>query len=374
MKRKSTRRDFLKGRSAADAVSDAVHEAVDAAFPGDQAPPAAQRPPVAGGFLVHVSRRAMACQFEVRVNAGQYPHDTESALAALDLVDTLEEQMSIFRDTSQLCHINRTASQGPVEVEARLFELLEMAMQLYAETDGAFDLTSAALWEVWGFARRAAAVPTEEQLAEALGRVGGHLVRLDAQRRTIQLDKPGVQLNLGSIGKGYALDRCADLLLQAGIEDFLFHGGNSSVLARGAQFMTKGCLPKDRSQGWIVGVRHPLRPDRRLAEIRLCDRALATSGSWAQSFVHRGRRYGHIIDPRTGHPAEGVLSATAIAPTAALADALSTAFYVLGPDKTVEYCEKRPEIAALLACPVRHSGGVEIRSVGFAEAEIKLLG
>ena len=116
-----------------------------------------------------------------------------------------------------------------------------------------------------------------------------------------------------------------------------------------------------------------MRPERRLAEIRLRDRALATSGSRTQSFVHGGRRYGHILDPRSGRPAEGVLSATAIAPAAALADALSTAFYVMGPQPALDYCRTHPEIATLLVCPVRHSGGFEIRSAGLAEDELRLL-
>ena len=368
MKRTSSRRDFLRGKSAADAVADALGKALPGGGPADAEKPAEE----GGGYLIHVARRAMACEFEFRFNAGQYEDATEVALEALDLVEALEDQMSIFRETSELCHINRSAAREPVEVEPGLFGLLQLAQRLHGETDRAFDLTSSALWEVWGFARRAGTVPSRRQLAEARRRVGSQLVELDVERRTVRFRREGIQLNLGSLGKGYALDRCAEKLQQADIGDFLLHGGHSSVLARGARATTKDSSPEDVSLGWSVGVRHPLRPDRRLAEIRLCDRALATSGSWAQSFVHGGRRYGHILDPRSGRPAQRVLSATVVAPSATLADALSTAFYVMGPQAALDYCRGRPEIATLLVCPVRHSGGIEIRTAGLGDDQLTL--
>ncbi len=326
----------------------------------------------AGGcYVIEVSRRAMACQFEVHLNAGQYEQGTEVALEALDLVDALEDQMSVFRENSEVCCINRTAAAGPVEVEPRLFELLGLAMRLYGETDGAFDLTAEPLWEAWGFARRAGTLPSDAQLAEALQNVGSRLVELDAQRRTIRLLRQGVRLNFGGLGKGYALDRCAEVLLRAGVEDFLIHGGHSSVLARGARAMAAAST-SNAPGSWSVGVRHPLRPNRRLAEVRLRDRALATSGSRIQSFMHAGRRYGHILDPRTGQPADGVLSATAIAPTAAEADALSTAFYVMGPQATLDFCQSHTETAAVLVCAARHDGGVEIQTAGLADEDFSI--
>lgn len=372
MKRKGSRRDFLKGKSAANAMTDAMADTIRSAAAtngsGDEASSA-----VGESYFVRVTRQAMACEFEVRFSAGKYDRGTELALAALDLVETLEDQLSVFRESSEICRINRTAAEGPVEVEARLFTLLETAMQLHDETDGALDLTSGPLWEAWGFARREGAVPDEKQLAEALQRVGHHRVRLDPENRTIQFSKPGVELNLGSVGKGYALDRCAEVLVEGGVDSFLIHGGGSSVVARGSPVTLGDRSPEKDRIGWEVGIVHPLRPERRLAKLRLTDRALATSGSWAQSFVHQGRRYSHILDPRSGRPAEGILSATVVAPTATLADALSTALFVLGPDKALEFCRNRPEIGVVLACPVRHSGGVEIRTVGLPDEEVTYL-
>lgn len=377
MARKSTRRDFLQGRSAADAAADLGQRAAEKAACG--------KPPVdAGGrsYLIHVTRRAMACEFEVTLNAGQYEGGTAAALDALELVSDLEEQMSVFRPESEISRLNRTAAGDPlgaaaVPVEPRLFELLQLAWQISKETDGALDVTSGPLWKAWGFARREGAMPSDEELADALGRVGAGLVELVAEHRSIRFLKPGVELNLASIGKGYALDRSAESLLAAGVRDFLLHGGQSSVLARGRRMEParpgKPAAAPEQPSGWVVGLRDPVRPNIRLAEIRLVDQALATSGSARQYFRHQGRRYGHIIDPRNGQPAEGVYSATVVAPTAALADALATAFCVMGPESAISYCHERPQLAVVLVCPGPQGSGVQLHSAGFEEGRLDIL-
>lgn len=368
MTHKSHRRDFLRGKLAADALADAVQGALPE---GGPAAAAAGRP--GGDYLLRIGRRAMACEFEVCLNAGDNPRGTELALNALDLVETLEEQLSYFRETSELARINSLAAVEPVEVEPRLFTLLELAIEIFRETAGAFDITSTPLWEAWGFARRAGAVPSEENLAAALACVGSQHVELDATRRTIRFQRPGMRLNLGSLGKGFALDRCAEYLAGEGLNNFLLHGGYSSVLAKGSDATLQAAAPAGTLAGWTVGIRHPLRSERRLAELRLRGRAISTSGSVAQAFWHQGRRYGHILDPRSGHPADALLSATAIADNATLAEALSTAFYVMGPEPALEYCRQRPAVAAVLLCPARRSGGVEILSAGLAEEELTVL-
>jgi thiamine biosynthesis lipoprotein len=314
----------------------------------------------------------MACDFEVCLNAGQYETDTVTALKALDLVEQLEDKLSVFREASEVSSINRAAAEHPVKVEPGLFSLLQLAVKLYEETGGAFDITSAPLWKAWGFARRAGAIPDDDQLAEARTRVGSHLLQLDPTAGMIRFCKPGVELNLGSIGKGYALDRAAEVLATAGIEDFLFHGGQSSVLARGSRIGEVSDSSAEPEGGWLVGLPHPLRHGFRLGEIRLRGRALATSSSGLQYFRHQGKRYGHVLDPRTGWPAEGVLSATALAPSAAMADALSTAFYVMGPEEAEQYCQTRPELAAILVCPPPRGPGIEVVSIGLEEDEIHL--
>jgi thiamine biosynthesis lipoprotein len=358
MARKGSRRDFLRGASAADAVGDAV----DRVLPGEDESGGA-RAPSRGCYAVHVSRKAMACEFEAVLNAGQYDAGTEVALDALDLVERLEAQLSYFRPESEVSEINRSAAEEPVCVEERLFLLLSTAAEIHTETDGAFDLTATPLWKAWGFARGEGRVPSEEEVAEALETVGGTLVELDADRRTVRFQKAGVELNLGSIGKGYALDRVAEVMDEAGIGDYLIQGGQSSVRARGSR------LTGSDPDGWLVGLGHPLRPGTRLGHVRLRDRALGTSGSASQFFRHKGRRYSHIVDPRTGQPTEVVLSATVLAPDAARADALATSFFVLGREKAVEFCRKHPELAAILICPASGSPGFELHTIGLSDGE-----
>jgi thiamine biosynthesis lipoprotein len=368
MKRKSSRRDFLRGRSATDAMADAVENALpDADKQSDKASTAVP------GYLLQVSRRAMACEFQVSLRAGQYENGTETALEALDLVERLEAQMSVFREDSEIRGLNRSAAVEPVGVEAGLFELIQLSLRLHEETDGALDITAGPLWEVWGFARREGTVPSQQQLDDALKLVDSRMVELDPAAKTVHFKRPGMKLNLGSIGKGYALDRCCRLLMDEGINDFLFHGGQSSVVARGHSTPTPTDQSKELPAPWIVGIRHPLRPDRRIAEICLRDRALSTSGARIQSFRHKGQRYGHIIDPRNGQPAEGIISATAIAPSGAEADALSTAFYVMGAEAALRYCQAHEGIGAVLLCPVRHSGGVELVTAGLEDDELTAL-
>jgi thiamine biosynthesis lipoprotein len=153
--------------------------------------------------------------------------------------------------------------------------------------------------------------------------------------------RPGLEINLGSIGKGYALDRAAALLRQRwGLSAVLLHGGRSSVHAVGTE-------PGDE-RGWAVALAHPWKTGQQLALLRLRDLALGTSAATFRHLEYQGRKLSHILDPRTGWPTEGLASASVVAPTAALADALSTAFFVMGIEKARDYCDAHPEIGAVL--------------------------
>jgi thiamine biosynthesis lipoprotein len=231
--------------------------------------------------------------------------------------------------------------------------LLSLALDLHRQTEGAFDITAGPISKIWGFYRRAGKVPAEEDIAAVLQRVGSQHVTLDPAMRTVRFARQGMEFNLGGIGKGYALDRCVEQLEAAGVHNFLIHGGQSSIIGRGSRAGV---------DGWSVALRHPLRDEIRLGEIWLRGAALGTSGSAHQFFYHEGRRYSHILDPRTARPAEGLLSTTVIAPTGALADALATAFFVMGVEKTLAYCDSHPEIAAILIAPGPKSGGLTIHT------------
>ena len=355
-KEKTSRRQFLLGQSAFAAVDEWTDEGssnVSQSFEKDLN--SSKQP----AYLIQVSRRAMACEFSVFLNAGENGITTEKAVDALDLVEVLEAQMTVYRNNSEVSLINASAAQTPVKVESLLFLLFLRSVELCDATAGAFDITSGPLSKIWGFHRREGRVPDAESIAAGLEFVGSNLLELDKEKETIFFKNPGLEINLGGIGKGYALDRSAELLCENGVESFLIHGGQSSVAARGRR-----ASGSSETVGWSVGLKHPLRPDRRLAEIYLTDQALSTSGSATQSFRYQGRRFGHILDPRNGQPAEGVLSSTVVAPDAATADALSTAFYVIGVDESLSFCRRHPEIGAILVTEATKSGGLTIRSIG----------
>jgi thiamine biosynthesis lipoprotein len=282
----------------------------------------------------------MATTFEILLPYGT-PTALPASCSALDLIDQLEERLSVYRPDSELSQINRLAGAGQVPVEADLFELLQQAARLTVETQGAFDITAGPLIKAWGFYQRRQRIPSARQRAEVLRRVGMHKVLLDADKRRVRFDVPGVEMNLGSIGKGYALDRAAELLRQDwGLWSALLHAGHSSVYALGT--------PPDDIRGWPVGICHPWDAKRRLAVLRLRDQALGTSAATYQHLVYCGRKLGHILDPRTGWPAEGIASASVIAPTAAQADALATAFFILGVASAEHYCASHPDVGAVL--------------------------
>jgi len=309
-----------------------------------------------------VGRDAMACRFEVVFNAGDVAGDTALAVDCLDLVEEIEGRISVYRETSGLARLNARAAEGWQPVDADLFELITLARDLYDRTGGGFDMAAGALVRTWGFLTRQGRTPTPEELARARESSGMQWVEIDTEERRVRFTRPGVELNPGAIGKGWALDRVVGRLLDAGVVDALVHGGSSSVRAIGAH----GSGLPDR-RGWPVGIRHPLRPGRRLATVHLRDRALGTSGSGTQFFIDRGRRLGHILDPRTGVPAEGVLSASVIAPTAAEADSLSTALYVLGPAGLEQIAPAGGSVAAVLVLPGNASGAVRLVTANLEE-------
>jgi thiamine biosynthesis lipoprotein len=330
-------------------------------------------------------------------------------VAALDIVDAVEDQLTVYRDVSDVVTINALAGQGPVVAEKHLFELLQLCWQLCRDTDGAFDITSGPLSRVWGFLQGTGRLPDEAEIAAARSRVGIDCWLLDTEQHTITLDNAGVEINFNAIGKGYALDQAVQWLGSQGINDYLWHGGRSSVLARGRNRAIasqragdrrhdkgrhdKGRHDKGRHDkgqhdkgqhdngqhnqefdqskpgGWTVGLPHPLQPNQRLADIHLVDSALATAGSKTQFFECAGTCFGHLIDPRTGWPAGKVITATVIAPTAAEADALATAFYIMGPEQAGDYCRRHPQVKSVLICPADQETKIMIHAFGLTPGD-----
>ena len=357
----SSRRDFLQGKSALRAAENLLPNPAPAGpSPSTPTPAEAEAP----RYLVQVGRTAMACEFQVLLNAGEADLGTEAALTALEEVSCLEEQLSVYQPESEVSVLNRLAAHRPYQVSTNLFGLLEQCVELYHETRGAFDITSGPLSKTWGFYRRQGRLPSQAEIDLALNCVGAGKLEISPTDCTIAFGHPKLEVNLGGIGKGYALDQCLEILRDHDVASALLHGGRSSVLATGHR--TGHDVHPD---GWLVALKHPLKPDTELGQVRLRDRALGTSGSANQFFHFQGRRFSHVLDPRTGWPAETLLSATVLAPSAALADALSTAFFVLGYESSRTYCQHHTDIGAILVASGQRSGALEIHTLGLAPGE-----
>ncbi len=282
----------------------------------------ASNSPANSDWITHVSHRAMATDFVVMLPQ-KHATAVEKVVLTLEMLDDIERQLTIYRPESEVSHINRLAASKPVQVSESTFAILERAIQWSHRTAGRFDITAGPLVELWGFTKRKGQKPSPSEVKTTLAAVGYQKLILNAQQRSIAFSVPGMSINLGGIGKGYAIDRLAERLRGAGITDFLIHGGQSSVYAAGNE-----SAATDR--GWTVALSHPTRSGRRLAGIWLKDAALGTSGSGKQFFHHRGKRFGHVIDPRVGYPTTDLLSLSIRQTEAIDADAAGTGYFLFG--------------------------------------------
>jgi thiamine biosynthesis lipoprotein len=282
----------------------------------------------------------MGSAFEIRLGA-RLPGGLELASRALDRVEELERQLTIYNDESEVSVLNRSAHLGPVVVEEGLFRLLELARAISEWSGGAYDVTSGALSLAWGFVRGPRREPTVQERADAMSRTGWSMLRLDPTTRSVSFDVPGMVVNFGSIGKGHAIDRAVDVIRGCLLPtSALVHGGRSSLYALGSP-------PGRFADRWEIALRNPFDEASPLGVFRVRNRAVGTSGGAFQNFEAGGRSYGHILDPRIGEPADGPASVTVLAPTAAEADALSTALYVLGPDAARDLVARRPDVGVV---------------------------
>ncbi len=273
--------------------------------------------------LFSESRPAMGTLFTLYLYAPDQQQASALFEAAFAEIERVEEALSNYRPSSELSRINRLAAQRPVTTDPEVFAFLERSLDFSRRSGGAFDITVGPLMRAWGFFRGSGCYPMPQELAGARASVGWQNVTLDKQARAVHFDVPGVELDPGGIGKGYAVDRVVDLLRESGARAALVDAGGSSVYALGA--------PPGK-EGWIVRVPQPNDKTQAISTVTLRDTSLSTSGSYDKFFRLGGKLYCHIMDPRNGATVQGMLQTTVIAPSATDTDALSTAIFVLGRD------------------------------------------
>jgi FAD:protein FMN transferase len=259
----------------------------------------------------------------------------EAVMAEMRRIDDL---MSHYKPESQLSQINAHAAQGPVQVDPELFDLIKLSTHFSEITEGAFDITYASVGHLYDYPHHVK--PTEAQIKAALPAVNWRNMKFDAEHHTVLFEHQGMRIDLGGIGKGYAVDRGIAILQARGIQHALVTaGGDSRIIG-------------DRlGRPWVIGIRNPDDKQKVVTRIPLTDAAMSTSGDYERFFDEGGVRYHHIIDPRTGHSASKVRSATIIGPTATETDGMSKTAFVLGPEKALEIINRMPQYDAVFVTP-----------------------
>jgi thiamine biosynthesis lipoprotein len=276
------------------------------------------------GDLLRVEQNdeAMGATFSVVLYGNDRRQMDKAADAAFDEVHRLDRLLSNYKPDSEWSEVNRTAGVRPVKVSAELFQLLSDCLKYSRQSDGAFDITVGPLMKVWGFYKGEGALPRPADVTDALTHVGYQHVRLDAAAQTIYFDRPGVELDPGGIGKGYAVDRMVEVLHGRGVQIALVSASGSSIYGMGA--------PPNEPDGWRITIRAPEHPDKSAGEVFLKDMSLSTSGSYEKFFQADGRTYAHIIDPRTGYPAQGTASVSVMAPRTIDSEAWAKPYFING--------------------------------------------
>ena len=293
-------------------------------------PPPQRRAP---GELFTRSRPMMGTVFIINVDADEDVAEP-AVRAAFDEIARLETVLSEWREDSEISRINRMAGREPVVVSDDVFTVVSAGVDVSRWSDGAFDLSWAALRGLYDFRRGQERIPTRADVRRRVGLIDWRQIELDEEARTVFLKREGMAIGTGGIAKGYALDRAGTILRDAGIESYMLFGGGQ-VQVHGLRPRAEGPRP------WRVGIQHPRRSDEYFGFFESRGGSISTSGDYEHFFIDdRGKRWHHILDPRTGLPVDRTVSLTLTAPSGLYADALSTASFVLGPERALEMLQR----------------------------------
>jgi thiamine biosynthesis lipoprotein len=290
------------------------------------------------------SADAMGSTYSIALYGDDRVRMEAAADAAFDEVERLDGLLSNYRPESEWSEVNRHAAEKPMKVSPELFRLLSACVDYSRESEGAFDISVGPLMKVWGFYKGSGHLPHRPEVQAALTKVGYRHIHLDPGAQTVWFDRSGVELDPGGIGKGYAVDRMVDVLRRNGVQIALVAGSGSSIYGMGA--------PPTEPKGWRVDIREPRNPNKASAEVFLKDMSMSTSGSYEKFFRAEGRTYAHIMDPRTGYPAQGSVSVSVIAPRTIDSEAWAKPYFVNGrpwaarhkpKEFRVYFCEDRTD-------------------------------
>ncbi len=304
------------------------------------------------------SHKAMATIYEIYIahDDGEYAY--KAAWEAFTELDRLEQELSRFIENSDISRINQLKKGESARVGPDTFECIKQCAQIYNDTEGAFDITVGHLYECWLNPDKSLRTPEQDEIREALQKTGMNLLALDEAEYKVYALADSIYLDLGGFGKGYAIDKMAQLLVEWEIDSAFIHGGTSSTFGLGVP---------GQERGWPISLSNPRNHNEIYARLNLNNCALSGSG------LQKGQ---HIIDPRYGYPVEGKLAAWASTPDAATSDALSTAFMIMTPDEIQDYCSHHPGTQALILSDIagavsqKQISDKSVFSFGFSDDEL----
>lgn len=282
--------------------------------------------------------KLMGSRFEITVVSENEAKANEEIDLAISEISRIEKLISSWDPNSQTSKINKNAGIKPVKVSAELFDLIKRAKSISELTDGAFDISYASMDALWKFDGSMTKMPSEEKIKASVAKIGYKNIVLDPKDQSVFLKITGMKIGFGAIGKGYAADKAKELLMKKGVV--------AGIINASGDMNTWGQQP-DGSE-WKVAITNPLNKNNAFALLPIDNEAVVTSGNYEKYVIFNGKRYTHIIDPRTGYPATGIVSATVFAPRAELADALATSVFVMGKDVGIDRINQLPDIECIL--------------------------
>ncbi|NQT65825.1 MAG: FAD:protein FMN transferase [FCB group bacterium] len=288
--------------------------------------------------VFHRKVKLMGCRFDINVSANTQKEADEYIDMAIAEISRIEKLISSWDASSQTSAINSKAGIEPVKVDVELFDLIKRAIVISKLTDGAFDISFASMDTIWKFDGSMKEFPTEEEIKASVAKVGYQNIILDGAKHTVFLKLKGMKIGFGGIGKGYAADKAKELLISNGV--------NAGIINASGDMNTWGKQPN--GDYWTVAITNPLNKDKEYGLLPITNGAVVTSGDYEKFVMFNNKRYSHIIDPRTGYPATGIISVTVFAKQAELADALATSMFVMGVDVGLDRINQLPNMECII--------------------------
>lgn len=282
--------------------------------------------------------KLMGSRFEITVVAKDEAEADRDIDLAVEEIRRIEKMISSWDPDSQTSEINRNAGIKPVKVDRELFDLIDRSIKISQITDGAFDVSYASMDRIWKFDGSMKQMPSEKEIETSVSKVGFQNIILDPQHSTVFLKEPGMKIGFGAVGKGYAADKAKQLLMGNGVS-----GG---IINASGDMNTWGKQPDGRE--WMVAITNPMNKDKAFALLPLKQGAVVTSGDYEKFVSFNGVRYAHIINPKTGYPATGIISVSVFAPKAELADALATSVFVMGKEVGLNRIDQLPQVECII--------------------------